>query len=111
MWYKITNGVQNNLNMKTIKYIKVANNSYKGNGWTGFESLHFNSTLIFTTLWAVIRRHSSETFELLCERVKEAYKNKVVKSNCNITIYNGVLEISKKNKTLPEIWVLTDIEK
>ena len=91
-----------------VTYTKSANNSFKGNGWVGYESLNFKSTLIFHNLWKVIQLYPELNFDEICGKIQFAYDTKTVKSDCRISINRNVLEIIKINKSLPEIWIVKD---
>lgn len=89
----------------TIIYDSGAPNaSILGNGWEAHRWLRTRDTQIVEILWDTVRENTRLTLRQLEEKIKEAYKNKKVRSDISIYSSGDYIEAIQKG-VMPNIFV------
>lgn len=89
-----------------IEYTVEGRYYTKGLDWDCYIRDSYNLPNVFYELTSVIRRDKGLDFEELFTNLQEKYENKESKSSCDIYQTGGVINMCKKNKTLPHLWVV-----
>lgn len=79
-----------------ITYEKeAANKELKRDYFTAYRWYDIKDSLILDQLWKVIELNDSN-FNSLCSDIKQSYKNRTVKSRCDIYYTENTLEITTR---------------